>query len=166
MNHFTVVLQPIYKPLQHSLHKLALSKNKKKSEKLNDMKDKYKNKKEKIIEIVYGALWALLTAILAFIILFLSGYTLSELIGIEVDKAAIMAYILYDVIIITACYFICRKYPGSIVIAPILANVMGIISSFAENNFWKSDLWILIVCGWILSIVASIAGYYIKTRSS
>jgi len=129
------------------------------------MKRKYKKQKGKIIEIVYGTLLALLTAILAFILLFLSGYTLSELIGIDVDKAAMIAYILYDVIIVTACFFICRKYPGSIVVVPILANVMGIISSFAENNFWVSDLWILIVSGWILSIVTSIAGYSVKKRS-
>jgi hypothetical protein len=166
MIHFTVVLQSIYKPLQHSLYKLALSKNKKKSEKLNDMKDKYKKNKGKIIEIGYGTLWALITAIIAFIVLFFSGYALSELIGTDVDIAAITAYILYDLIIGTASYFICRKYPGSILVVPVFANVMGIISSFAEDNFWTSDLWILIVSGWILSIGASLAGYFIKTRSA
>jgi hypothetical protein len=117
-------------------------------------------------EIGNGALWAFITAILSFIILFLSGYALSELKGFSTETAEVLAYILYNLSIGIACYFICRKYPISIFLVPLIANIMGIISSVAEPNFWKSALWIMIVSGWILSIVTSIAGYLFNKMKS
>jgi len=123
-------------------------------------------KKVKKAGTLYAAIWAVITAIIAFIILFLSGYGFTAIKGINVDTAEIMAYIVYAIFIAISCFFICRKYSNSIVIVPVLANIMGIISSIVEPNFWTSSLWVLIVGGWVLSIIASLVGYFVKTRKS
>jgi hypothetical protein len=121
-------------------------------------------KNSKGAELLYGAIWALLTAIIAFILLFLLGYGLTAIKAISVDTAEIMAYIIYILFIGISCYFICRKYPTSIFIVPVIANIMGIISSIVEPNFWVSAMWVLIVGGWVFSIITSIAGYIVKSR--
>ena len=107
----------------------------------------------------HGILWALFTSILAFIVLFLSGYALSQIKLLNADTNEIIAYLIYDLSIGIGCYFICRKYPDSIFIVPVLANTMGIISSVIEPNFWKSSLWVFILSGWIFSTAVSWAAY-------
>jgi uncharacterized membrane protein YvlD (DUF360 family) len=41
---------------------------------------------------------------------------------------------------------------------------IGIISAIIEPNFWISSLWMFICGGWVLSIIASIIGYYIGRK--
>jgi hypothetical protein len=116
--------------------------------------------------VLYGALWAFLAAIIAFIFLFFFAYGLFEIKSISNDSAEIFAYILYDLIIGIACYMICRRYPKSVLVVPVVANIMGFVSSIFEPNFWNSYIWVLIVCGWILSIVTSLAGYLLTKRGT
>ncbi len=92
---------------------------------------------------------SLLTAFLSFFILFLIAYPFGEVIG----------YIIYDIVIVMACYFLCRMNPGSIWYVPIICNIVGVIGAFGEENFyWISTLWIIICGGWVLSIIFSILG--------
>jgi CDP-diglyceride synthetase len=101
--------------------------------------------------------WALslITVVFSFILLFLLAYPFGEVIG----------YISYDIVIVIACFFICRKNPTSIWYVPIICNIVGIIAAFGEENFyWASTLWIIICGGWVLSIFASILGAWIGKR--
>lgn len=111
----------------------------------------------------YGALWAVVAAMVGFILLFLTGYGFSFIEAINTRQAAYIAYMVYNLFIAVSCYFICRRYPSSIYLVVPLANAMGIISSILETGFWDSSLWILVVSGWILSAGTSIAGF-IRTK--
>jgi hypothetical protein len=92
---------------------------------------------------------SVITAFLSFFLLFLLAYPFGEIIG----------YISYDIVIILACFFICRRNPNSIWYVPIICNIVGIIAAFGEENFyWVSTLWIIICGGWVSSIIASIIG--------
>ena len=108
---------------------------------------------------------SLLVAISAIIILVLLVYLLSSLFKNE-NIAEGTAYVIYDIIIAAACFFICRNNPKSIWYVPILCNIMGIISAIVEPNFWITSLWILICSGWLLSVGSAISGAIIGQRSS
>ena len=97
--------------------------------------------------------WALslVTAFLSIFILFFIADFLGEVIG----------YISYDIVIVIACFFICKKYPSSIWYAPVICNIVGIMGAFGEENFyWLSTLWIIICGGWILSLIAASIGAF------
>jgi hypothetical protein len=103
--------------------------------------------------------WALslLTAFLSILLLFFLAGLFGEVIG----------YISYDIVIVIACFFICRKYPKSIWYAPIICNIVGIMAAFGEENFyWVSALWIIICGGWVLSMIGAIIGALIGRRES
>jgi preprotein translocase subunit SecF len=85
---------------------------------------------------------SLITAFLSFFLLFLIAYPFGEVIG----------YISYDIMIVIACFIICRMNPSSIWFVPIICNIVGVIGAFGEENFyWISTLWIIICGGWVLS---------------
>jgi hypothetical protein len=92
---------------------------------------------------------SVLTAFISFFLLFLIAYPFGEVIG----------YISYDIIVIIACFLICKMNPGSIWYVPIICNIVGVIAAFGEENFyWISTLWIIICGGWVLSLIVSIIG--------
>jgi len=100
---------------------------------------------------------SLITAFLSFFLLFLLAYPFGEVIG----------YISYDIVIVIACFFICKKNPNSIWYVPIICNIVGIIAAFGEENFyWISTLWIIICGGWVLSLIVSIVGARIGKRKA
>jgi ABC-type iron transport system FetAB permease component len=107
---------------------------------------------------------SLIVAISALMILLFLAYLLSSIFKNE-NIAEGIAYIIYDIIIATACFFICRNNPKSIWYVPILCNTMGIISAIVEPNFWITPLWIVICGGWILSLAGAINGALIGKRS-
>jgi hypothetical protein len=102
---------------------------------------------------------SLLTMFLAFVVLMIVGDLIAAIFRIpESDTADLIFYILYNLIIAAGCFFIVRHDPKSIWYVPLLCNIIGIISSIIEPNFWITSLWIVICSGWVLSIIASISG--------
>ena len=100
---------------------------------------------------------SVITAFLSFFLLFLLVYLFGEVIG----------YISYDIVIVIACFFICKKNPSSIWYVPIVCNIVGIIAAFGEENFyWISTLWIIICGGWVLSLIVSIIGAQVGKRKA
>jgi len=100
---------------------------------------------------------SVITAFLSFLLLFLLAYPFGEVIG----------YISYNIVIIFACFLICRMNPSSIWYVPIICNIVGVIAAFGEENFyWISTLWIIICGGWVLSLIASIIGAQIGRRTA
>jgi membrane-associated HD superfamily phosphohydrolase len=73
-------------------------------------------------------------------------------------------YILYGIFIALICFYIVRQNPNTIWFVPILCNAVGIYSAIDEPTFWVSSLWMFICGGWVLSIIASIIGYYLGRR--
>ena len=103
--------------------------------------------------------WALslITVVFSFILLFLLAYPFGEVIG----------YISYDIVIVIACFFICKMNPNSIWYVPFICNIVGIMAAFGEENFyWISALWIIICGGWVLSMIGAIIGALIGRRES
>jgi hypothetical protein len=108
---------------------------------------------------------SILTAISSTIILFFLASLLPYITKIPENITEGIAYIIYDIIIAIACFFICRHNPKSIWYVPILSNTVGIISAIVEPNFWITGLWILICGGWVLSLIGSIIGTMVGKRS-
>jgi hypothetical protein len=79
----------------------------------------------------------------------------------------IIAYIIYDLVTATCCFFIVRENPRSIWYVPIICNLLFILSALAEPGFWTTTSWWGIVCsGWMLSIVVSIIGVRMGRRKA
>jgi hypothetical protein len=79
----------------------------------------------------------------------------------------IIAYIIYDLVTVTCCFFIVRENPKSIWYVPIICNLAFILSAIAEPGFWTNTSWWVIVCsGWVLSIVVSVIGARIGKRKA
>jgi len=108
---------------------------------------------------------SLLTALLSVIILLFLASLLGSISKIDENISEGIAYIIYDIIIAIACFFICRHNPKSIWYVPILCNTMGIISAIVEPNFWITSLWIVICGGWVLSLIGAISGTMVGKRS-
>jgi hypothetical protein len=102
---------------------------------------------------------ALLTMLLAFVVLMVVGDIIAAIFRIQESNAAdLVFYILYNLIIAGSCFYIVRQNPKSVWYVAVLCNIIGIISAIIEPNFWISSLWIVICSGWVLSIIASITG--------
>ena len=110
---------------------------------------------------------ALLTMLLAFVVLMVVGDIIAGIFKISEDNSAaeLVFYILYNLIIATGCFFICRQDYKSVWYVPVLCNLPGIFSAIVERNFWISSLWIIICGGWILSLVAAFAGSYLGKKN-
>ncbi len=117
---------------------------------------KIKNNKSIVTGIPAWAL-SLLTAFLSLIILFVLAGIIVEVFQTG-DAGEIIAYLVYDILIAIACFFICRKEPAALWYVPVISNTMGIISAIVEPNFWITYLWILICGGWAISLAGAIAG--------
>ncbi len=110
---------------------------------------------------------SLLTALFSMIILFFLASLLHYRMRIPENISDGIASIIYDIIIVIACFFICRHNPKSIWYVPILCNTMGIISAIVEPNFWITPmLWIFICGGWVLSLIGAISGAMVGALKS
>jgi hypothetical protein len=109
---------------------------------------------------------ALLTVVLAFVVLMIVGDIVAAIFKISDENVAaeLIFYMLYNLIIATGCFFICRQDYKSIWYVPFLCNMVGIFSAIVERNFWVSSLWIVICGGWILSLAAALAGSYLGKK--
>lgn len=89
---------------------------------------------------------------------------LGDLMRIDENIGEPFFYIFFGVFIAVCCFFIVRRNPGSIRYVPIICNLIGIISAIIEPTFWVTSLWIFIGIGWLLSIIASVIGYFVGRR--
>lgn len=101
---------------------------------------------------------ALLTMLLAFVVLMVISDIIAGIFEIPEGKGDLVFYILYNLIIAGGCFFICRQNPKSIMYVPVLCNIVGKISAIVEPTFWIGSLWIVICGGWVLSIITSSIG--------
>ncbi len=109
---------------------------------------------------------SLITALSSLFVLFFLATLLDSLLKNNEDINEWIAYIIYDIIIAIACFFICRHNPKSIWYVPILCNTAGIIAAIIEPNFWITFLWIVVCGGWVLSLLGAISGAIVGKRSS
>ena len=108
------------------------------------------------------------SAVLAILTLFVAttlAYGIIEGLGskgfgiLKDSTAEVLAYIIYDLVTVTCCFFIVKGNPKSIWYVPFISNFAFILSAIAEPGFWTTTLWWSISCsGWVLSIVVSIIG--------
>jgi hypothetical protein len=76
-----------------------------------------------------------------------------------------ISYISYNILIIVACFYICKKNPASIWYAPFICNIIGILAAFGEENFyWGSTLMMIVCAGWLLSLMGGFIGSVIGRR--
>jgi len=108
---------------------------------------------------------ALLTAFLSIIFLMGSAALLGPLLPIDKNISEGIAYVVFNVLVAAACFFICKHNPNSVWYVPIICNAVGIISAIVEPNFWITDLWIFICGGWVLSIIGATIGAVVGHRS-
>lgn len=101
---------------------------------------------------------SLLTAVLSMILVLALGEILGDIFPLGEEMGEGLLYTAWASILAAACYFICRHNPQSIWYAPILCNIIGIISAIVEPNFWTTPMWIFVCGGWVLSIIAAILG--------
>jgi hypothetical protein len=109
---------------------------------------------------------ALVVPILFTVIIFILGDLLKMNERFNEDIADSIFYVILDLFIAACCFFIVRQNPKTIWYVPVLCNAVGIWSAIDEPNFWISSLWMFICGGWVLSIIASITGYYCGRRSA
>jgi hypothetical protein len=101
---------------------------------------------------------SLLTWVISFFLLFILAAVSTSLKMFSENFNELMAYILYFVFIIFACFAICKKYPRSVWYTPIICNITCLIAAFAEPNFWVSPLGIVLGGGFVLSITGAVIG--------
>ena len=128
-------------------------------------KNNMKTKKQKPLFGIPSWGLSLLTALLTLIILLFLSSLLISILKTNEDISLGIGYIIYDILIAIACFFICKHDPNSVWYVPILCNTMGIISALIEPNFWITSLWIVICGGWVLSLIGAIRGAKVGKRS-
>jgi hypothetical protein len=116
-------------------------------------------RKRSFFEGVPAIVLSIMAAFIPIIILIILGELIGSLEIIDEDIVELIIYGLYDIAIAACCYYICRKDTKSIWYAPIICNFAGILSAIVEPNFWITSMWIIFICGWILSIIAAIIGF-------
>ena len=109
---------------------------------------------------------ALLTVVVAFVILMVVGQIIASIFKIPEEKGELVFYIFYNLIIAIGCFLICKQNPKSILYVPLLCNVIGILAAIVEPTFWKSGLWIVICSGWAVSLGTALAGYYLGKKKA
>lgn len=98
-----------------------------------------------------------LLALLVFIVAAVV-FTISDSILTPHTETGLISHIINDLILAAGCFFIVRENPKSIWYVPLICNALLIQSSILETDFWKSLMYIPICAGWVLSVIASIAG--------
>lgn len=107
---------------------------------------------------------AVFVAVIATCFLFLSSAVFGLLIPVGEKVSEIVAYLVYNLIVAAGCYFLCMKNPGSIWFVLPICNATGIVSALIEPNFWVTPMWIFILFGWMISLIAAIWGHDLGSR--
>ena len=98
------------------------------------------------------------------VFIFLMAFLISSL-GISNEYfSEVIFFICYNLFIAIACFLICMKDPSSAWYVPIICNNLSIILAILLPAFWKSELWIGALSGWILSLAGAISGSIIGLR--
>ena len=121
----------------------------------NYMNMETKEKKSSLSKISSLGL-SIITFFLASIILFLFFYLVGD----------VIAHISYDIVIVIACFFICKINPKSVWYVLIVCNAFGIIAAIVEPSFWITDMWLFFCGGWVLSLIGAIIGAMVGKRSN
>ena len=122
------------------------------------------NAKRRFLFGLHPFVLALLTAITSMIVLFAIGYPLQSFIWNDIHIGDWLTYIITGIFIGCACFFICREYPTSFWYVIVISNAMGILTALIERNFWRTDLWKVNVCVWVLSIPLGLLGAFLGKR--
>jgi len=104
--------------------------------------------------------WALAfgTTVISYIVLMLTVRILGEFRSLSGTTVDLTSFIIYGIIIGTACFFISKRYPESWWHVPVICNIIGITSALADPGFFTDNLWKLFGIGWVLSVIGTIAG--------
>ena len=105
-------------------------------------------------------LMSIITAVLSFIALFIFAHLFGAM-GMEDKWIGLAVGGLYGIMVVFACFMICKYHPKSIWNSIILCNVTAIFPATGDETFWSSNLWILFVGIWTASIVGGIIGVVI-----
>ena len=95
-----------------------------------------------------------LLAVLIFILSYIALF-ITDSIWTPHTETGLISYLISDVIIAFGCFFIVKSNPKSIWYVPLICNVILIIPSFIEPNFYNN--WMVMICASLaFSIVVSI----------
>jgi hypothetical protein len=81
------------------------------------------------------------------------------------DIGELIGSLSYAIIIVIACFFICRGNPKSVWYVPIICNIVSIAGAFGPE-FWAAPTRMLIIGGWVLSLIGAISGALIGRRAA
>jgi hypothetical protein len=100
--------------------------------------------------------WAcsILTAVVAMFVTF--GF--AEGLPLSPDQSATIGFLAHDLLVATACFFICRWNPRNILLTFFFCNGVGIIAACTEPTFWRDAKWIIFGIGWLFSSVTALVG--------
>jgi hypothetical protein len=109
------------------------------------------NKRKSFLVIIRSVGFALITFIVGFFVIM--GIIDGQLIKVN----SIIGFILYDLLIAVACFYIVKQNPKSIWYVPLICNVYSIAGAFIDPGFLGTL---------ILSIIASIIGVRAGKRNT
>lgn len=115
-------------------------------------------------EFIPSGLGGFLTLVAASFIFLAVSYGFDRFLHTSGPIGLAVPYILYDLVIAAGCFAIVRRNPASIWYIPLVCNIIGILAAFMESKFWTTDLWIPYVGGWVLSLLAALAGAWVGKR--
>ena len=109
---------------------------------------------------------SILTGVPSWALSLVTVFLTAVLLNIINDIGEIPSYIIYSIIIIVACFIICRNNPKSVWYVPILCNIFSFLMPVLDNAFWTTSMGIIISSGLVLSVIAAILGARIGKRNT
>ncbi len=109
---------------------------------------------------------SILTGVPSWALSLVTVFLTAVLLSIINDIGEIPSYIIYAVLIIGACYIICRNDPKSVWYVPILCNIFSFLMPVLDNAFWTTSMGIIISSGVALSVIAAIFGARMGKRKA
>jgi hypothetical protein len=109
---------------------------------------------------------SILTGVPSWILSLVTVFLTAVLLNIINDIGEIPSYIIYSIIIIVACFIICRNDPTSIWYVPIICNIFSFFIPVLDNTFWTTAMGIIIMSGVVLSVIAAILGARMGKRNA
>ena len=109
---------------------------------------------------------SILTGVPSWALSLVTVFFTAVLLSIINDIGDIPSYLIYAVLIIVACFIICRNDPKSVWYVPILCNIFSFLMPLLDNAFWTTSMGIIISSGVVLSLIASIIGARMERRKA
>ena len=91
-------------------------------------------------------------------------FILEDLLRIDENIGEPIFYAIFDLFNAACCFFIVRQNPVSVFYVPVICNLLGIFIAITSAKFWMTSEWMYFGSGWVLSIIASVLGYYMGRR--